>query len=187
MVWPFTPYPPTHARPSLVAAYPLPPYPSPPTTKVLIHVKFSASVASPEILGVAEWQATTHSQKTMLNATPPLIVLIAASTYRSCCGGTLAQRLEQLEDSLAPHMLAASEGRPPPLSDLRGDEADVSKLLALRAVAMHIKAKGSMLYSEAATLACARRASFFSTRPRGSSRAAAASHRQRGRRRGRRW
>ena len=106
--------------------------------------------------------ASYNSQKTMLNATPPLIVLIAASTYRSCCGGTLAQRLEQLEDSLAPHMLAASEGRPPPLSDLRGDEADVSKLLALRAVAMHIKTKGSMLYSEAATLACARRASFFS-------------------------
>ena len=51
--------------------------------------------------------ASTH---TMLSATPPLILLIAASTYRSCCAGTLAQRLEQLQNSLAPHMLAASEG-----------------------------------------------------------------------------
>ena len=92
---------------------------------------------------------------------PPLIVLIAASTYRSCCNGTLAQRVEQLDNALAPHMLAASEGRPPLVSALRGDEADLSKLLALKTVAARIKEQGSMLYSEAATLACARRDRFF--------------------------
>ena len=55
---------------------------------------------------------------------------------RSSCNGTLASRIEELDVAMAPHVVRMMEGRAPPLAALRGDGQDVSKLSALKKVAV---------------------------------------------------
>ena len=66
-------------------------------------------------------------------AGPPLV--------RSSCNGTLASRIEELDVALAPHVVRMMEGRAPPLAALRGDGQDVSKLSALKKVAVALMAR----------------------------------------------
>ena len=71
---------------------------------------------------------------------------------RSSCNGTLASRIEELDAAMAPHVVRMMEGRAPPLAALRGDGQDVSKLSALKKVAVALMERRSMLFHEATRL-----------------------------------
>ena len=60
-----------------------------------------------------------------------LIVDLRDGVLRSCCRGTLALRMEQLDAALAVH-----NGRVPPSTTLlKGDSKDICKLTALKMIA----------------------------------------------------
>ena len=52
------------------------------------------------------------------------------------------KRIEELDVAMAPHVVRMMEGRAPPLAALRGDGQDVSKLLALKKVAVALMRHG---------------------------------------------
>ena len=80
---------------------------------------------------------------------------------RSSCNGTLASRIEELDVAMAPHVVRMMEGRAPPLAALRGDGQDVSKLSALKKVAVALMERRSMLFHEATRLFIAERSGFL--------------------------
>jgi len=61
-------------------------------------------------------------------------------------------RREELDVAMAPHVVRMMEGRAPPLAALRGDGQDVSKLSALKKVAVALMERRSMLFHEATRL-----------------------------------
>ena len=80
-------------------------------------------------------------------AAPPAELAV----IRSSCGGTLSERITQLETMLSPHREAIRAGRVATAQFL-GDEDDLGKLSALKYVATQIRQQGSMLSRDAITL-----------------------------------
>ena len=70
-------------------------------------------------------------------------------------------RREELDVAMAPHVVRMKEGRAPPLAALRGDGQDVSKLSALKKVAVALMERRSMLFHEATRLFIAERSGFL--------------------------
>ena len=91
-----------------------------------------------------------------------LVVQLDGGVLRSCCSGTLRSLVAKIDAALAPAAATVSQGRAMPMSFLRGDANDVSKLMALREVAKLILANGPMLYARACIVAMAKRKCFLS-------------------------
>ena len=80
----------------------------------------------------------------------------APRVIRSNCGGTLAETISRLENALRPHRDAMRANALDPRY-VRGDDADILKLSALKYVASIIMERGSLRYDEAILLACEQR------------------------------
>ena len=106
----------------------------------------------------------------LLAATPPRLRLLDSSlpddaeraAVRSCCAGTLASCIAQLDAAIAPHAVRMMDGRLPTSDAFRGDDHDLSKLKALKTVATMVLQDGPMLYREACASLVHARSTFFS-------------------------
>ena len=106
----------------------------------------------------------------LLAATPPRLRLLDSSlpddaeraAVRSCCTGTLASCVAQLDAAIAPHAVRMMDGRLPTSDAFRGDDHDLSKLKALKTVATMVLQDGPMLYREACASLVHARSTFFS-------------------------
>ena len=106
----------------------------------------------------------------LLAATPPQLRLLDSSlpddaeraAVRSCCAGTLASCIAQLDAAIAPHAVRMMDGRLPTSDAFRGDDHDLSKLKALKTVATMVLQDGPMLYREACASLVHARSTFFS-------------------------
>ena len=105
----------------------------------------------------------------LLAATPPQLRLLDSSlpddaeraAVRSCCAGTLASCIAQLDAAIAPHAVRMMDGRLPTSDAFRGDDHDLSKLKALKTVATMVLQDGPMLYREACASLVHARSTFF--------------------------
>ena len=75
-----------------------------------------------------------------------------AGVLRSRCSGSLTECIVALHAALAPHRLTLLNGAVPAAAFFRGDHKDVSKLYALRKLALFIKEQGSVLWGTAVAL-----------------------------------
>jgi len=82
---------------------------------------------------------------------------------RSNCGGTLTETISRFECALQPHRETMSAGAALDHCHVRGDDADVLKLSALKHVASIIKERGSLRLDEAVLLASQRRKLLLNT------------------------
>ena len=106
----------------------------------------------------------------LLAATPPQLRLLDSSlpddaeraAVRSCCTGTLASCVAQLDAAIAPHAVRMMDGRLPTSDAFRGDDHDLSKLKALKTVATMVLQDGPKLYREACASLVHARSTFFS-------------------------
>ena len=105
-----------------------------------------------------------------LLASPPRVRRLGCSlpdddaefaAVRSCCAGSLASCIVQLNVAIEPHVLHMLDGRLPTSDAFRGDDRDLSKLKALKTVATMIQQHGCMLFSEATVVLVAARSKFF--------------------------
>lgn len=80
---------------------------------------------------------------------------------RSMRGGTLAAAIHDLGEATAAYDVIRLKRVVPSASFFKGDDADVSKITALKQVAELIRHSGSMIYGQAAAFVCAQRAAFF--------------------------
>jgi hypothetical protein len=111
-----------------------------------------------------------HTLADMLAASPPRVRLLDCSlpddtehtAVRSCCAGTLASCVAQLDAAIAPHAVRMMDGKLPTSDAFCGDDHDLSKLKALKTVATMILEHGPMLYHEACACLIHARSTFFS-------------------------
>ena len=83
------------------------------------------------------------------------------AAVRSTSGGTLAAKLQEFGEATAAYDVERLSGRVPSACFFKGDDNDVSKLSALKAVTEHIKLLGSMEFNAAAVFVSAQRTLFF--------------------------
>ena len=134
----------------------------------LHHRQLVAFVREGRPLALGAMPGAGHYQSVAQLLEQELVVLLSAGeegagVLRSRCSGSLTERIQTLHAALAPHRLTFLNGGVPAPVFFRGDHKDVSKLYALRKLALFIKEQGSVLWGTAVALLRSERSAWLET------------------------